>query len=478
MAVTPTHLHFSTVTPSTLEHLRQIVGPGNVLTDNDARMLYAHDETEDLSFPPDVIVKPSTTAEVSALLKLANRERIPVTPRGGGTGLSGGALAVHGGICLSMERFNRILEIDKDNFQAVVEPGVITQKFQEALEPSGLFYPPDPSSRGSSHLGGNLAESAGGPRAVKYGVTKDYVLGIEAVLPTSEVITTGGHVLKNATGYNLTQLIIGSEGTLAVITKIILRLLPLPGLRKVLLVGFPSLEDAVTCVASIFRKGVTPSALEFMERAAVKAAEERLGKKFPNGDAVAQLLIEVDGSSEEVLMQEIEKIAEVVHQQHATDVLLAEERRKIEDVWDLRRSIGEAVKSISAYKEEDTVVPRASLPQLIRGVKEICGRFGITSICYGHAGDGNVHVNILKDRLDDASWERNADLAVREIFRLAVSLGGTISGEHGIGYSQKSYLPLAISPTELALMSRIKRIFDPNDILNPGKIFPDEMGTA
>jgi glycolate oxidase len=308
---------------------------------------------------------------------------------------------------------------------------------------------------------------------VKYGVTKDYVLGIEAVLPTGEIINTGGRVLKNVSGYNLTQLIIGSEGTLAIITKITFRLIPLPQLRKVVLVAFNTLEDAAAAVAGIFQRGITPSALEFMERAAVKAAEERLGKKFPNGEAEAQLLIEVDGNYEEGLNRDIEVIAEVVEQYHPLDVLLAEDKQKIADVWALRRSMGEAVKSYSTYKEEDTVVPRAQLPQLIRGVKEICSKYGITSICYGHAGDGNVHVNILKDKLDDATWEKHLETAIREIFQLTVSLGGTISGEHGIGYSQKSYLPIALSPVELKLMRDIKRTFDPNNILNPGKIFAE-----
>ncbi len=462
---------YTQLTPELISILTSIVGRDNVLVDNESRALYGKDETEDFSFPPEVVLKPSTSLQVSEVLKLANRHFIPVTPRGGGTGLSGGALAVHGGICLSMEKFNRIVEIDEKNFQAVVEPGVITQKFQEEVESRGLFYPPDPASRGSCHLGGNLAECSGGPRAVKYGVTKDYVLGIEAVLPTGEVVNMGGRVLKNVSGYNLTQLIIGSEGTLAVITKIIFRLIPLPRLRKVVLVAFNSIDDATASVASIFQRGITPSALEFMERAAVKAAEDRLGKKFPNGEAEAQLLIEVDGNYEEGLNKDIEVIAEVVEKHHSLDVLLAEDTQKIADVWALRRSMGEAVKSYSTYKEEDTVVPRAHLPQLVRGVKTICAKYGITSICYGHAGDGNVHVNILKDKLDVATWEKHLDTAIREVFELTVSLGGTISGEHGIGYSQKSYLPIALSPAEFTLMKSIKKTFDPNNILNPGKIF-------
>jgi glycolate oxidase len=459
------------MTPELIGLLSEICGAANVLTDPEAKGAYARDETEDLSFVPDVIVRPADAREIARVLSLAGDHRVPVTPRAGGTGLSGGALPVHGGIVLSLERLNRILEIDTANLQAVAESGVITQHFQEAVERQGLFYPPDPASRGSCTLGGNLAECAGGPHAVKYGVTKDYVLGLEAVLPTGAIINTGGRVLKNVSGYNLTQLIIGSEGTLAVITKIIFRLIPLPPLRQVLLVPFNSLEAAAEAVAGIFQEGITPSALEFMERAAVRAAEERQGKKFPNGDAEAQLLIEVDGTSADALAADVQAIARVVGAHGASDVLLADDRQKVEDVWALRRGIGEAVKSISPYREEDTVVPRARLPHLVKGVKEICSRYGITSVCYGHAGDGNVHVNLLKGTLHDDTWNAGIEAAVREIFTLTVSLGGTISGEHGIGYTQRAYLPIALTGAEISLMKAVKRAFDPEGILNPGKIF-------
>jgi len=462
---------YNKVTPGILEELAAVVGSEYVLYDNETLHLHSEDETEDLNFPPEVVVKPATAEEISAIFKIANEHKVPVTPRGGGTGLSGGALAVHGGICLSMARFNKIIEIDEKNFQAIVQPGVITQVFQEEVEKLGLFYPPDPASRGSCHLGGNLAECSGGPRAVKYGVTKDYVLGLEAVLPTGEIINTGGRVLKNVTGYNLTQLIVGSEGTLAVITKINFRLILLPRFKKVILAAFGTLEDATDAVAKIFQKGITPSAIEFMEKAAVKAAEERQNKKFPNSEAEAQLFIEVDGNYPEQLDRDIELIAEVVEEFNPLDMVLAEDEQKVQDVWSLRRGIGEAVKSISPYKEEDTVVPRANMTKLIRGVKEISAKYGITTICYGHSGDGNIHVNILKDKLDEKSWEENLDTAIREIFELTVSLDGMISGEHGIGYSQKSYLPIAISEAELDLMRKIKGVFDPNNILNPGKIF-------
>ncbi len=464
--------HFQRISPSLLSLLFEAVGSNNVITDVERLEIYARDETENLVFSPEVIITPESVAQISALMSLCTQYRIPVTPRGGGTGLSGGALPVHGGISLSMEKFKQILEIDEQNFTAVVEPGVITQVFQDEVERRGLYYPPDPASRGSSHLGGNLAECAGGPRAVKYGVTKDYVLGLEVVLPTGEPIQTGGRVLKNVTGYNLTQLFVGSEGTLGIITKMTLRLIPLPKYRKVMLVAFNSIEAATVSVAYIFQRGITPSALEFMERAAVKAAEAKLGKKFPNGEAEAQLLIEVDGHHEKSLLEDIQMIAEAVEKNGASNVLIAEDNQKMADVWALRRSIGEAVKSISAYKEEDTVVPRAALPQLVRGVKNIAAKYGVTCICYGHAGDGNIHVNVLKDKLDDAAWEKNADPAIREIFHLTVSLGGTISGEHGIGHSQREYLPIALSNKEIELMKKIKSLFDHQNILNPGKIFP------
>lgn len=462
---------YNKVSVEIIDKLKQIVGDEFVILDEESLKLYSKDYTENLSFNPEVIVKPQTTIQVSEILKVANLEKIPVVPRGGGTGLSGGALPIYGGICLSMEKFNKIFEIDKENFQAIVEPGVITQILMEECEKQDLYYPPDPSSKGSSFLGGNLAECSGGPRAVKYGVTKDYVLGLEFVTPTGEIINSGARVLKNVTGYNLTQLLIGSEGTLGVITKIIFRLIPLPRKRKLMLAAYNSIEECAKTVAKIFQAGITPSALELMEKSAIKAAENQLGKKFPNTEAEAQLLIEVDGNYEESIDKDIESIAEIVSDQGAFDIILAEDQNKMNELWALRRCIGEAVKSISEYKEEDTVVPRSKIPELIKGVKEISGRYGITTICYGHAGDGNVHVNILKDKSDDSVWEKDLDTAIREIFKLTVSLGGTISGEHGIGYSQKSYLSIALGQQEIALMKSIKKTMDPNNIMNPGKIF-------
>ncbi len=416
------------------------------------------------------MLRPGAAAEVSAILELSAREKIPVTPRGGGTGLSGGALPVHGGIVVSLERMNRILEIDRANQVAVVEPGVICEVLQNAAAEVGLYYPPDPASRGSCQIGGNIAECAGGPHAAKYGTTRDYVLGLEAVLPGGEVIRTGGKLRKNVTGYNLTQLLVGSEGTLAIVTQAILRLLPLPSARVTLMASFGSLEDAAGAVADLFGHGVVPSACEFMERDAVIAAEEHLGVSFPRHEAAAHLLIEADGMEEARVRREAEILGEACLARGALDVLVADAPGRQAELWRLRRSVGEAVKKISVYKEEDTVVPRDALAPLVAGVKAIGRRHGIRTICYGHAADGNIHVNVLKAGMDDERWNETLPEAIREIFRLTVSLGGMISGEHGIGFTQKPYLSIALSQTELSITRRLKRAFDPDALLNPGKI--------
>ncbi len=464
---------YSKVNPRILDLLYKIAGKDFVSTDAETLDKFSRDETENLSFLPEVVVKPASALQISEILKLANEHLIPVYTRGGGTGLSGGALAVHGGIVISMERFNKIIEIDKENFQVTVEAGVITQVFQEELEKEGLFYPVDPASRGSCFIGGNIAECSGGPRAAKYGVTRNYVLALEFVTPEGEIIFTGSRTIKNVTGYSLAQLLTGSEGTLGIITKIVFRVLSLPEFKKLLLIAFNSVNDCISSVSEIYRSGVNPAALEFLEKAAIKAAESQLSKVFPNSEAEAQLLIEIDGNDEEQLNSEVGKIADTIEKFNPLDIILAEDRSKMEELWALRRSVGEAVKSISTYKEEDTVVPRAKMPELLEGVRKITGKYGIRAICYGHAGDGNLHVNILKDKLSDGFWNKNIKTAVKEIFELTVSLGGTISGEHGIGYSQKEYLSIALSEEEINLSKKIKKVFDPNGILNPGKIFTD-----
>jgi glycolate oxidase len=433
---------------------------------------YSHDETEDLHFLPQVVLKPTTTLQVSQIMKICFDNNIPVTPRGGGTGLSGGALPIYGGVVLSTEKMNRILEIDAQNSMAVVEPGVITEILQNEVEKVGLFYPPDPASKGSCFIGGNIAECAGGPRALKYGVTKDYVYGLEAVLPSGEIINTGGKLLKNVSGYNLVQLLIGSEGTLGIVTKIILKLIPLPQYRKTILVPFNSIEAATICLTQIFTSKIIPCAAEFLEKKAVQAAEKKFEKKIPHSECEALLLLAVDGNDESVLEKEIEKIGEVCLNNGAVDVFLAETKEQQEELWKMRRSISEAVKSISIYKEEDTVVPRAAIPDLMRVLKEIEKKYEINIICYGHAGDGNIHANIIKENMGDEKWNRVLPEAIKEIFTEVVKLGGSISGEHGIGYVQKNYLAIALSETEIELMRQIKKVFDPKNILNPGKLLP------
>ncbi len=457
-----------------INELIQICGEKYVFTTEDILIDYGHDETEDLQFNPSVVVKPITPEEISAIMYLANRERIPVTPRGAGTGLSGGALPVYGGILLSTERMNKILEIDERNLQATVEPGVINQVFRDAVEEKSLFYPPDPASRGTCFLGGNLAENSGGPKAVKYGVTKDYILNCEVVLPTGEIIWTGANVLKNSTGYNLTQLMVGSEGTLGIVTKIVVRLIPLPTQNLLMLIPFRSAEKACEAVSAVFIAGFTPSAMEFLERDAIDYVLQYVDVKIPvKDDHKAHLLVEVDGNDLDVLFKECEQITELMYQYECDEVLFADTAQQKADLWKMRRSAGEAVKSHSVYKEEDTVVPRAELPMLLKGVKEIGTKYGFRSVCYGHAGDGNLHVNIIKDGMTDDEWETKVPLGIREIFQLCVTLGGTISGEHGIGWVQKEYMDIPFNPTQINLQKGIKKLFDPNNILNPGKMFVD-----
>lgn len=456
-----------------LNSFKSIVGEQYVLVDKEALQHYAHDETEDLHYLPDVIIRPRTAGEISLIFKICNEHLIPVTPRGGGTGLSGGALPHLGGVLLCLDRMNSIVHIDERNLQVTTEAGVITEVLQNALKEKGLFYPPDPSSRGTCFIGGNIAENSGGPKAVKYGVVKDYVLNLQVVLPTGEIIWTGANVLKNATGYNLTQLIVGSEGTLGIVTQIVLKLLPHPKHDLLMLVPFDSAEKACAAVSAIFMAGYTPSALEFMERDALEWV-----MRFVDDTIVpieehtkAHLLIEVDGNDLDVLMKEMEGISEVAMAFDCGEILFADDAQQKAELWKLRRRVGEAVKSHSIYKEEDTVVPRAELPVLLHGVKEIGKKYGFQSVCYGHAGDGNLHVNIIKGNLSDDEWNGSLKEGIREIFILVKSLGGTISGEHGIGLVQKEYMDIIFEEKELDLMRQIKKVFDPNQILNKGKIF-------
>ncbi|HEX8270369.1 MAG TPA: FAD-linked oxidase C-terminal domain-containing protein [Flavobacterium sp.] len=470
-------MEYTTITAEMIGQLQAIVGQSFVFIDAGTRNDYGHDETEDFVFPPAVVIKPETPEEVSTIMRLASENNIPVTPIGGRTGLSGGALSIYGGIGLSMERFNKIIHIDEQNLQVLVEPAVITQVLRDTVAERGLFYPPDPSSQGSCFIGGNVAENAGGARAVKYGVTKDYVLNLEVVLPNGEIIWTGANTLKNSTGYNLTQLMVGSEGTLGIVTKIVMKLLPANTHNILMLVPFFDSVQACEAVAKIFKAGITPSALEFMERDAIDWTlryVDNVSLKIKD-EVQAHLLIEVDGNYPDVLFSEAEKIAEVLEQFDIDEILFADSEEQKNALWKLRRAVGEAVKSNSVYKEEDTVVPRYELPKLLNGIKMIGAKYGFKSVCYGHAGDGNLHVNIVKGEMSDDDWHSEVPKGIREIFGLTVALKGTLSGEHGIGYVQKNYMDIAFGTTQLHLMKGIKTLFDPKGIMNPGKVLPDNL---
>ena len=458
---------------SLLPDLKKIVGDDYVFIDDENRNKYAHDETENLHFLPDVIIKPRKAQEISEVMKLCNHHKIPVTPRGAGTGLSGGALPQFGGVLISFERMNSILEIDERNLQVITEPGVITETLQNAVKEKGLFYPPDPSSKGSCFIGGNIAENSGGPKAVKYGVVKDYVLNLEVVLPNGEIIWTGANVLKNATGYNLTQLMVGSEGTLGLVTKIVLKLIPLPKHDLLMLVPFNNLEKAGEAVSAIFRAGFTPSALELVEINALKIVSKFVDSSIvPVTDEMeAHLIIEVDGNHLDTLMAEMESIANLLVEYECGEVFFADDAQQKEALWKLRRRVAEAVKIDGYTIEEDTVVPRAELPKLIKGVKELGKEFQFDVVCYGHAGDGNLHVRIKKPGSIYSLNNPDVIPALKAIFKLVKSLGGTISGEHGIGLIQKEFIDIVYSNAEIELMKGIKKTFDPNYILNPGKIF-------
>jgi len=456
-----------------LDELRQIVGAADLLVSREDREPYSHDEVVGLGSYPEAVVKPTTAEQIARIVRLACREKIPVTPRGAGTGLSGGAVPLAGGIVLSLEKMNRILEIDSRNLMAVVEPGVITGDLHRAVEAEGLFYPPDPASLDSCSIGGNIAENSGGPRAVKYGVTADYVCGLEAVLPTGEIVTSGGKLVKNVTGYNLVQLLVGSEGTLAVVTRIILRLLPLPKARIDLLIPFGSIETAAATVSEIIRNRLVPTTIEFMERDSIEACEALLEKELPFSHAAAHLLIQLDGNDSDQVEADAQKVGAICMKNGAADLLVAQDRPTRDRLWSARRQLLDAVRNLSpVIHMEDIVVPRSEIPALLSGVKKISEKHSVRIISYGHAGDGNVHVNVLKESLDDEAWLALVPLVDEEIYALALALGGMISGEHGIGATRKEHLAAALCQPQIDVMRKVRAAFDPEGILNPGKIFP------
>ncbi|MBN2079825.1 MAG: FAD-binding oxidoreductase [Spirochaetes bacterium] len=460
-----------TQNPHVFEELSRILGPGRVVTDREILATYGRDETSDLCAVPEALVRAESAIEVSAVLRLCQEHRIPVVPRGAGTGVTGGAVPIVGGLVLSLEKMNRILEIDRENMTATVEPGAITRDIQEAAREAGLMYPPDPASLDSCSIGGNVAENAGGPRAVKYGTTKDYILGLEFVLPGGQVVSTGGKIVKNATGYNLAGILIGSEGTLAVITKIILRLIPAPLHSTDILIPFPSIEEATRAVHGMLVERIVPAAIEFMERDALVLVSSFLGGSIPFPEAGAHLLIQVDGSSEDAVHHEIERIGSLPGMD-VKSIIVAETPLQRERLWKTRRSIREAIHAASPiFLAEDCVVPRSKIPEFLRDLKALFESSGLRSVMFGHAGDGNVHIDVLKGTMNERAWRDGLPELKREIYRRAIALGGTITGEHGIGCVRKEYLGLALSEEEIALLGRIKKAFDPAGILNPGKIF-------
>jgi len=458
--------------------LRAVVGDKHLIF-GDAEQLrsYSHDEVAGLEYArmPEAVVKPSSSREVSEILKIANRHRVPVTPRGGGTGLSGGAVPVYGGIVLSLERMNRILEIDRENMVAVVEPGVVTSEIGRAVQEFGLFYAGYPMSFESCFIGGNLAENAGGGRAIKYGVTGHYVLGLEAVLPTGEIVELGGKRVKDVTGYDLIHLLVGSEGTLAVFTKIILRLLPRPAATAVLLIPFGGASEAVEAFPRVVaRAGILPTSIEFMDRLSVETVYGFLGETPPRPGIGAMLLVELDGSSREKVDEESQRVGELFLQAGALDVYVGNTPTTERKMWAPRVNLAEAFKTVCPVQSlEDIVVPTARIPDLIRELERLALKHDVLIPCYGHAGDGNLHATpVKKPETPMETWKEKLPRILTELYGIVSGLGGTISGEHGIGSKRASYLPIVMSPELIALQKRIKGLFDPLNILNPGKIFP------
>jgi len=452
-----------------VDEIRKIVGKENVIDSLEERKCYSYDARTD-GIVPDLIVFPSSAQEVSGILNLANKHLFPVIPRGAGTGLTGGSTPVVEGVVLVFTRMNRILEIDAENLIAVVEPGVVTFTLQQEAAKHGLFYPPDPASFKYSSLGGNVAECAGGPNSLKYGVTRDYVIGLEVVKPTGEILNTGVRTMKGVVGYDLTRLFVGSEGTLGVITKIIVKLLPLPEAKATVLALFKEVEDAARAVSAIIAARIVPSTIEFMDRASVRCSEKASPMGLPD-DTGGLLLIEVDGNEESVGPQ-VEKIRKILTEQNVMRCEVTRDPAEADKLWQARRVLSQATYNLNPVKiAEDVVVPRSQIPALIRIIEGLEKKYGIPILSFGHAGDGNFHVSIMiKDTPED---RRKAEEAVKDIFVETVRLGGTLSGEHGIGIAKSAYLDLELSADVITAMKSIKTLFDPNNILNPGKIFKD-----
>jgi glycolate oxidase len=463
------------VEPTRVRELEQIVGPKNVFTAVEDLVSYSFDGTF-AEHRPDVVAQPATTEEVSRILALAGREGLAVVPRGMATGLAAASIPFGGGIALSMIRMNRILEIDPENMTARAQAGIITAQLQTEVEKIGLFYPPDPSSVKHSTLGGNVACNAGGPRCLKYGITGDYVMGLTVVMADGRVIETGGKAIKNVTGYNLTQLFIGSEGTLGVITEVLVKLVRKPHFVRTALAAFDALDDASETVNAILLAGIVPVTMELMDETAIGCIEEAMGLGLPL-DKEAIMIIECDGNDEATVLREIDQVAQICRRQGASDVQVARDEAHRAKLWHARRSVSPSLARKAPNKlGEDISVPRSQIPEAVRRIKDISRKYGLPIVVFGHAGDGNLHPNILFDKRDADQWAR-VEQMVGEIFAAAVDLGGTLSGEHGVGILKREYMGLALGADSIEFQQRIKQALDPKGILCPGKVLPDMAAT-
>jgi glycolate oxidase len=466
---------YNAVTDSTIRALATIVGAKNVIVDSAKVETYGHDETnvDQYGHSPEVVVLPATPEEVASIVRFANQEMIPVTPRGAGSGLSGGAIPVFGGILLSVERMSSIVDLDVDNMTVTVEAGIVTNELAEYVRDYGLFFAGYPMSLETCFISGNIAENAGGGKAVKYGVTGRYVLGLEFVTPTGNIVQLGGKLSKNVSGYNLTQLIVGSEGTLGIVTKTTIKLIGAPKNASDLLVLFPTPKDAIDLVPDILRRGIVPTSLEFMDRLSFETSCTYLNETLPYGDAGAMMLIEIDGNDTAQIEKEIDTIGDICDEHGAIEIYVAEDRNTIERVWNVRRNIAEAFKVYSPIQSlEDIVIPPAEIPKIIPELQRMSDTYNVSIPCYGHAGDGNLHATLVKDpAMDMDEWHAVEERCLRDLYAVTTRLGGKISGEHGIGLKRKRFLEEIIDPGELELMRAIKRGWDPNYIMNPGKIF-------
>ncbi|MFZ5949809.1 MAG: FAD-binding oxidoreductase [Candidatus Rifleibacteriota bacterium] len=463
-------MNFQPITQADLEFLTNVCGQENLICGSEIHEDFSHDELGDLHRFPEVLVSPANALEISEIMKYANQRGIAVTPRGQGTGLVGGSVAMHGGIMISTARMNRIIELDQENLTLTVEPGVLLMEIAAYVEAHDLFYPPDPGEKSAS-IGGNISTNAGGMRAVKYGVTRDYVRALEVVLPDGETTWFGGKIVKNSSGYSLKDLIIGSEGTLGIVTKAVLRLLPRPVKAISLLVPFPCLEKAIETVPLIIQSKAVPTAIEYMERAVIENSEDFLGKKFPDSSADAYLLLTFDGNTREDIEKDYEKVAHICLKNGALDILISDTQERQESIWSARGAFLEAIKASTTEMDEcDVVVPRNRVAEFVRFTRQIEKEEGLRIRSFGHAGDGNLHVYLLRDQLDRDEFKTRLHKSFVRLYDRARELGGQVSGEHGIGFAKRTFLEEVAGKVQLSLMRQIKQAFDPKGILNPGKV--------